>query len=298
MEEEARMYRLNDVVHVAEFINQEPTRVISSMRRQQNMPLHDRIIPYLETAGLYHLARLNSQWFWVDEPLLSAFIERWRPETHTFHMPFGECTITLEDVAYQLGLPIDGEPVSGCLSEFENLMENGRPAWVWFRELFGELPPQNKVKQMTVCYTWFHERFRVLPANATDDIVRIYVRAYIMMLLSSQLFADKNANRIHLRWLPYVASLEDLGRYSWGSAALAWLYRCLCRGTNRNVVNLAGPLQLLQSWIFRRFLCLKPSDFNVFGFPYLPYKWVPSILTSGLQCWKASTQGGNVQNRR
>ncbi|RYR78494.1 hypothetical protein Ahy_A01g003314 isoform C [Arachis hypogaea] len=106
-------------------------------------------------------------------------------------------------------------------------MENGRPAWVWFCELFGELPPQNKVKQMTVCYTWFHERFRVLPADATDDIVRIYARAYIMMLLSSQLFADKNANRVHLRWLPYVASLEDLGRYSWGSAALAWLYRCL-----------------------------------------------------------------------
>ncbi|RYR40477.1 hypothetical protein Ahy_A09g046233 [Arachis hypogaea] len=75
---------------------------------------------------------------------------------------------------------------------------------------------------MTVCYTWFHERFRVLPTDATEDTVRIYARAYIMMLLSSQLFADKNANRVHLRWLPYVASLEDLGRYSGGSAALAW----------------------------------------------------------------------------
>ncbi|RYQ98432.1 hypothetical protein Ahy_B08g094471 [Arachis hypogaea] len=94
-----------------------------------------------------------------------------------------------------------------------------------------------KVKQMTVCYTWFHERFRVLPADATDETVRVYARAYILMLLSSQLFADKNANRVHLRWLPYLASLDDLGRYSWGSAALAWLYRCLCRGTNRNVLQ-------------------------------------------------------------
>ncbi|RYQ92857.1 hypothetical protein Ahy_B09g099099 isoform F [Arachis hypogaea] len=195
------------------------------------MPLHDWIILYLETAGLYHLVRLNSQWFWVDEPLLSAFIERWCPETHTFHMPFGECTITLQDVAYQLGLPIDGEPVSGCLTDFENLMENGRPAY------------------------------------ASEETVRIYARAYIMMLLSSQLFVDKNANRIHLRWLPYLASMDDLSRYSWGSAALAWLYRCLCRGTNRNVVNLAGPLQLLQSWIFWRFPSLRPSSFDVFGFP-------------------------------
>ncbi|RYR34063.1 hypothetical protein Ahy_A10g048784 isoform G [Arachis hypogaea] len=178
------------------------------------MHLHDRIIPYLKTADLYHLARLNSQWFWVDEPLLKAFIERWRPEMHTFHMPFGECSITLQDVAYQLGLPIDGEPVSGCLTEFENLMEHGKPAWVWFCELFGELPLQSKVKQMTVCYTWFHERFRVLPADATDETVRIYARAYILMLLSSQLFADKNANRVHLRWLPYLASLDDLGRWA------------------------------------------------------------------------------------
>ncbi|RYR74329.1 hypothetical protein Ahy_A02g009005 [Arachis hypogaea] len=222
MEDEDRLYRLNGIAHVAGNIDEEPSRVITAVRRQQNMPLHDRIIPYLETAGLYHLARLNSHWFWVNEPLLSAFIERWRPETHTFHMPFGECTITLQDVAYQLGLPIDGAPVSGCLTEFENLMEHGRPAWVWFRELFGELPPQSKVKQMTVCYTWFHERFRVLPADATDETVRVYARAYILMLLSSQLFADKNANRVHLRWLPYLASLDELGRYSWGSAALAW----------------------------------------------------------------------------
>ncbi|XP_015931680.1 serine/threonine-protein phosphatase 7 long form homolog [Arachis duranensis] len=227
-------------------------------------------------TGLYHLARLNSQWFWVDESLLSAFIERWRPETHTFHMPFGECTITLQDVAYQLGLPIDGAPVSGCLTKFENLMEHGRPAWVWFRELFGELPPQSKVKQMTVCYTWFHERFRVLPADATDETVRVYARAYILMLFSSQLFADKNANRVHLRWLPYLASLDDLGRYSWSSAALAWLYRCLCRGTNRNVVNLAGPLQLLQSWIFWRFPTLRPTGFDQFRFP-LASRWAEFV---------------------
>ncbi|KAL4315937.1 hypothetical protein AHAS_Ahas15G0235000 [Arachis hypogaea] len=114
------------------------------------MPMHDRIIPYLERDGLYHLARLNNRWFWLDEHMVSAFIERWRPKTHTFYMPFGECTVTLQDVAFQLGLPIDGRAVSGCLAEFENFMEGGRPAWERFQDLFGELPPPNKVKQMTV----------------------------------------------------------------------------------------------------------------------------------------------------
>ncbi|RYR61751.1 hypothetical protein Ahy_A04g018954 [Arachis hypogaea] len=130
-------------------------------------------------AGLYHLARLNDRWFRIDEPLVSAFVERWRPETHTFHMSFGECTITLQDVAYQLGLVVDGR-----------------------YETFGECPE-----------------------GADEETVRRFAHAYIMMLLGTQLFSDKSGNRIHIRWLPYVARLEKMGSYSWGSAVLAWLYR-------------------------------------------------------------------------
>jgi len=37
----------------------------------------------------------------------------WRLETHTFHFPLGETTITLEDVEHILGLPVDGEVVTG-----------------------------------------------------------------------------------------------------------------------------------------------------------------------------------------
>ncbi|RYR24711.1 hypothetical protein Ahy_B02g058229 [Arachis hypogaea] len=125
---------------------------------------------------------------------------------------------------------------------------------------------------MTVHFTWFRDRFRVLPADASEETVRIYAWAYIMMLLSTQLFGDKSANRVHIRWLPFVANLDDMGRYSWGSAALAWLYRCMCRLANRNVTNLAGPLQLLQSWIFWRFPSLRPEGFEAFSFP-LASRW-------------------------
>ncbi|RYR53090.1 hypothetical protein Ahy_A06g027979 [Arachis hypogaea] len=90
------------------------------------MPLHDWIRPYLKNEGLYHLARLNNYWFWVDESLLSAFIERWCRETHTFHMPSGECTITLQDVVYQLGLPVNGKAVNKCLTDFDQFILDKR----------------------------------------------------------------------------------------------------------------------------------------------------------------------------
>jgi hypothetical protein len=35
--------------------------------------------------------------FYYDAPLIASFMHRWRPETHTFHLPVGEMTLSLED---------------------------------------------------------------------------------------------------------------------------------------------------------------------------------------------------------
>ncbi|RYR46699.1 hypothetical protein Ahy_A07g032481 [Arachis hypogaea] len=64
------------------------------------------------------------------------------------------------------------------------------------------------------------ETFGECPEGADEKIVRRYTRAYIMMLLGTQLFADKFGNHVYIRWLPYVARFEEMGGYSWGSAAL------------------------------------------------------------------------------
>ncbi|RYR72653.1 hypothetical protein Ahy_A02g006881 [Arachis hypogaea] len=60
------------------------------------------------------------------------------------------------------------------------------------------------------------ETFSELPQEADDEMVRRYARTYIMMLLLMQLFDDKSGTRLHIRWLPYFARLEDMGWYSWG----------------------------------------------------------------------------------
>ncbi|RYR12357.1 hypothetical protein Ahy_B04g069895 [Arachis hypogaea] len=106
---------------------------VTSMRRQHGMSLDDRIMLYLQMAGLYHIARLNETWFILDEPLVSAFVGRWRPKTHTFHMLFGECTIMLQDVAYQLGLPINGAPTIGIASSPKGRVSPISPSRLQFR---------------------------------------------------------------------------------------------------------------------------------------------------------------------
>ena len=49
----------------------------------------------------------------IRHGIIWELVERWRPKTNTFHFNSGEATITLEDVAYIYGLPIDGRLVTG-----------------------------------------------------------------------------------------------------------------------------------------------------------------------------------------
>jgi len=44
----------------------------------------------------------------INHGLICAFMERWHEETSSFHLLFGEMTVTLDDVSCLLHLPIDG----------------------------------------------------------------------------------------------------------------------------------------------------------------------------------------------
>ncbi|KAK2388986.1 hypothetical protein QL285_062619 [Trifolium repens] len=72
----------------------------------------------------------NALWFWdtlkatgleplchtsfgkLNHGLLTAFAERWHPETSSFHLPVGELGITLDDVQCLLHIPIQGKFLS------------------------------------------------------------------------------------------------------------------------------------------------------------------------------------------
>ncbi|KAF1864589.1 hypothetical protein Lal_00039218, partial [Lupinus albus] len=154
----------------------------------------------------------------------------WRPETHTFHLPHGECTITLEDVSLQIrvnGLPIVGP----TYFDWNEICE----------ELLGKvLGDEQDMKGYELKLTWLFDNFETLTPRPT--------KARILYMIGGELLPDKSNNRVHLMYLPLLRDLTRVHRYSWGSACLATLYREMCRATKPNAKGMGGCLTLLQSW--------------------------------------------------
>ncbi|MFQ6622474.1 hypothetical protein Gotur_001808 [Gossypium turneri] len=101
--------------HISDAANEmDSYRVIRGRVNGLKHPLDSQLMPYLEQDGFGSAALIRT--FDLRYDLLSALVERWRLETHTFHFSCRECTVTLEDVVLQLGLPIDRSPVTGVSS--------------------------------------------------------------------------------------------------------------------------------------------------------------------------------------
>ncbi|GFY81180.1 hypothetical protein Acr_01g0009890 [Actinidia rufa] len=178
--------------------------------------LDPRVLQYVLRAGFYGVYRLGP--IRLDHALITAFVERWRPETHTFHLPVGEASITLQDVAILLGLPVDEEIDSGRLR-----------------------------------MSWLRRTFDILPEHVDDVSVQRHARAYILQLIGGLLLTNYSQTLVRVAYLPLLLDLDAAVACSWGSAVLAMLYRSMCRATKTGQRQIAGALLLLQIWACERF---------------------------------------------
>ena len=164
--------------------------------------------------GVYHIGHITLGW-----GLLTSLVERWHLETYTFHLPVGEMTITLQDVAVILGLCIHWLPITGkCDIDWSLLCY----------ELLGVTPPTYEIKGSTISTWWLYHQFSHSPIDSDDATLEQYARAFILTLIGSTLFIDKKGTHIYMCYLPLLRDLTQTSMYSWGSVVLTHLYRELC----------------------------------------------------------------------
>ena len=140
-------------------------------------------------------------------------------------------TINLQDMEVIIGVPVDGLPVVG----FTRMGNWGDLC----AELLGHRPPNREVgagkntvvmEGPRVKSKWLKEQFRnPFPANTTEVLVQQYARFYILEMLGGMLFMDKSSERLSIMYLQFFNLISNGKNYNWGSAALSWLYRHICK---------------------------------------------------------------------
>ncbi|XP_050229219.1 protein MAINTENANCE OF MERISTEMS-like [Mercurialis annua] len=199
----------------------------------------------------------------LDIPLLSAFVERWQPDTNSFHMPFGEMTITLHDVWHILRIPVAGAMVSG--------QPNKAQLMAYCVQILG-ISPEDLVSKTSKHFAQGGVLIEsIISLCRHDRTAEVEAIAWIWLTLGCTLFTDKSGHRIRPATIWEVREgVTDTSTVSWGSATLAYLYRQLGISSRGDCSGLTGCLTLLQTWIYEYFPCFRPQRERLLIESHLP----------------------------
>ena len=192
----------------------------------------------------------------IDQPLLQAFVERWHPETNTFHFAWGEMSIMLHDVYEILKLQIDGESMDNVATAaaravtVARVLEIDQATAIDLRKksvslLTADICGHMKKKAEGEAEPqWVPGYIDRLIDSGADD--RHIVALLLFIITGSTLFVDKSTNSIRDWILSYLEQPRLAGRYAWGTVVLAYLYRELGIASRAGTTTIAGAVMLVQ----------------------------------------------------
>jgi len=166
-------------------------------------------------------------------------------------MPFGEMTITLDDVAQILKILVvgaclykekDDRSVNDLLKEYLELDD---------MEIKEETNDSSSIK-LHFLLDKFSER--ALKEGANEHDYEVVARAYLLYLLGCSIFCDKFGTKVSVSYLRYLDDINHLSEEAWGMGVLAYLYRQLGLASRRDVRQMVGYLTLLTVSIPHYFL--------------------------------------------
>jgi len=221
-------------------------------------PFHARVVARLQATGFYTIFELGRMQ--LDWSLITALVERWRPETHTFHLPTGEATITLEDVQVLYGLRVDGRAVA--LPQYIRSMT--RAQFLDMMMHFTGYRPQGDAGGSRVALSAIRDHMAFLHPDITGETEDLHIERYtrlaLLLLFGCVLFPNTSGSKVSMRFLHHLQELDGLPQYSWGAAVLAYLYRSMCRASMGPAVDICGFLPLLQVTTFSNTLFISPNS--------------------------------------
>nr|XP_009764845.1 PREDICTED: serine/threonine-protein phosphatase 7 long form homolog [Nicotiana sylvestris] len=210
--------------------------------------LHPCVVHRLRATGFLRIFEIG--WMQLDWSLITALIERWRPETYIFHLPTGETTITLQDVQILYGLHVDG--LADVLPQYMRAMMH--PQYLDLLGQYTGFRPQGEAAVRggsRISVTAIRQHMEVLHPDITcetEDLhIHWYMRLALFLLFGGVLFPNTLGNLVSLRFLHHLQQLDELLQYSWGAAVLAYLYMSMCRASMGT-----------QVWAWERILPLQP----------------------------------------
>ncbi|KAJ4848369.1 hypothetical protein Tsubulata_020435 [Turnera subulata] len=215
-----------------------------------------------KSAGIYEAIMSSKCNIQRDDDLVLGITEKWCTETNTFIFPWGEATITLEDVIILGGFSVSGSPVFSCSAESGELKEIQDKLHEARREV-GRGPSRN------ASFTSWMKMFM----DSGSDIEH---EAFLSLWLARYVFSDsEKLIRANSLFFPIAVHLARGVRIALGPAVLASIYRDLSllkaitvtaceletsEGDNDKLaVKLWSPFQLVQLWVWERFPSLQPK---------------------------------------
>ena len=145
----------------------------------------------------------------MNKIVVLAFVERWYPKANTFHMSFGEMTITLDDVSCLLGILVIGQAVSipqklsldvavALVSEqLRVLAEDAREELV-------------AVQGTSVQLEWLRSIFDNVNNESDSTQIECVAKAYLLFLLGCMLFVDKSSTWVLVVYLKCLKNLWEV----------------------------------------------------------------------------------------
>ncbi|XP_074267712.1 uncharacterized protein LOC141591271 [Silene latifolia] len=204
--------------------------------------------PVWRKAGIFDAIKGSTCHITKVNDLIFSLVEKWCPETNTFVFPWGEATVTLEDVLILGGFSPLGVDVS-VSSDSSSLEKN----------------VERVVNNLIYLYDIIKDKHNQLSQVRWQDHFmgcgyEIEYAGFLALWLARHVFPGRNNYLVGQKVFAMAAMISCGAKLAFGPVILASIYRDLTL-LKREIVGplkLSSQLQLVQVWAWERFPSLGP----------------------------------------